>query len=117
MTGVRSFQTSVFPEPLPSFGSGTTDATAFSAPEMAFAGAAGGVTTGRSVGTSPAKAVELRRANINEIVCQSHLMRGDLEAAIRDLNVCRRFTWISDELRDQLGRCLFELTSARRMAP
>jgi hypothetical protein len=108
---------SVVSEPLPPPGSESTRSATFSAPEMAFAGAAGGVTAGRSAGTSPAKAPELRRANINEIVCQSHLMRGDLEACIRDVNVCRRFTWISDELRDQLGRCLFELTSARRMAP
>lgn len=117
MTGVRSSQTAVFPEPLPPSGSGTTDATTFSAPVMASVGAARGVTTGRSVGTSLAKAHEPRKARIEEIVCQAHIMRGDLEACIRDVNVCRRFPWISEELRDQLGRCLFELTSARRMAP
>jgi len=116
MTGVRSFQTSVFPEPLPSFGSGTTDATAFSAPEMASAGAARGVTAGRSAGTSLAKSPELTKALNRGIVCAANVMRGDLDAAIRDVSRCRRYEWISEEMRVQLGRCLYELTEARRMA-
>lgn len=114
---VTHYKTSVFPEPLLLSGSGTTDGTTFSAPATASVGAARGVTAGRSAGTSLAKAHEPRKARIEEIVCQAQIMRGDLEVCIRDINVCRRFAWISDELRDQLGRCLFELTSARRMAP
>jgi hypothetical protein len=113
---VRSYQTSVFPDPLPSSGSGMTDATNF-APEMAYAGTAGGVTTGRSVGTSPAKSHDLESAFNCEIVNSAAIMRGDLELAIRDLSRCRRFTWLSDELRAQLGRCLHELTLARRSCP
>lgn len=50
-----------------------------------------------------------------EVGC--HVMRGDLAIAIRDLQRCRRLSWISDEMRAQLGRCLHELTAARRMCP
>lgn len=50
-----------------------------------------------------------------EVGC--HVMRGDLEVAIRDLQRCRSMKWISEEMRGQLSRCLYELTAARRMCP
>lgn len=110
-------QTSVFPEPLPPPGSGTTRATTFLEPEKAHVGAAGGMPTGRSVGVSPAKPHELNEALSKAFECSALIMRGDLELAIRDLQRCRSLSWISQEMRIQLGRCLYELTKARRMAP
>ena len=98
-------------------GSVNTVTTTFSAPEMASAGAAGSVTGFRSPGALPAKPGELRAAHNSRIYNSALIMRGDLEVAIRDLQVCRALSWISDEMRGQLGRCLYELTAARRMCP
>lgn len=50
-----------------------------------------------------------------EVGC--HVMRGDLELAIRDLQRCRSMKWISEEMRGQLSVCLWHLTLARRMCP
>lgn len=111
----RHFETTVSPEPLPSFGSGETGAT-FSAPEMASAGAARGVSAGRSAGTFLAKSPELEKSLNSKLVFSAAIMRGSIELAISDLQKCRRFDWISEEMRAQLGRCLFELTEARKMA-
>jgi hypothetical protein len=104
-------------EPPTPLGSVDTFTTTFPAPEMTLMGAARGVTTGRSVGTSLAKPPELNGAFNSAIVCSAHVMRGDLEVAIRDLQKCRALSWLSDEMRGQLGRCLYELTAARRMCP
>lgn len=88
-----------------------------SEPEMACAGAAGGVTSRCSLGTSPAKPSDIERARASSIETSCLVMRGDLEACIRDMQVCRSLSWISQEMRIQLGRCLYELTAARRMCP
>lgn len=103
-----SSKTSVFPEPLPLSGSGEPRATLCRRKAVP-AGAARGVTKFRSFGTSLAKP--------QEIVTGSAIMKGDLEVAMRDLQTCRSFRWLSQEMRIQLGRCLYELTVARRMCP
>lgn len=61
---------------------------------------------------SPGKAYAMGAVEVG-----AHVMRGDLELAIRDLQRCRALSWISQEMRIQLGRCLYELTAARRMCP
>jgi hypothetical protein len=113
----QRIQTTVSTEPPTPPGSGNTVATTFSAPEMASVGAAGGVTAFRSAGASPAKPSELRAIFSSAVQSSAHIMRGDLEVAIRDMQRCRSLSWISDEMRGQLGRCLYELTTARRMCP
>lgn len=107
-------QMSVFSEPLPPSGSETTRSTTFLEPEMANAGAASGVTGSRSPGTSDAKPGELPMTSM-EVSCL--VMRGELELAIRDLQRCRSLSWITQEMRIQLGRCVYELIAARRMCP
>lgn len=94
-----------------------TFSTTFSDPDMGSVGAAGGVTGCCSPGTSPAKPRDLKQAHDSIIEAGRMVMRGDLEACIRDLQVCRSLSWISQEMRIQLGRCLYELTAARRMCP
>lgn len=106
-------------------------------------GAAGSVTDCRSTGALPAKPLceDLPKANAvpalgkpeqggstfkdtgsrelsalmtaREASC--HVLCGDLDLAIRDLNKFRSFCWLSQTIRMQLGRCLFELNTARRM--
>jgi hypothetical protein len=152
-------QKTVSTEPPTLVGSVDTVPTTFLAPEMAVTGAAGGVTTRCSVGTSPAKPPNqgVTSYGSNDVSplfedsdgadvvpgpaepqnggatpkrlavkyakpmasCEASclIMRGDLELAIRDLQKCRSFSWISQELRIQLGRCLYELTATRRMCP
>lgn len=68
--------------------------------------------SGSALGKSPGK-----HAAMTALEVSGHVMRGDLEVAIRDVQRCRSLTWISQEMRIQLGRCLYELTLARRMAP
>lgn len=125
-----TFSTDVGTEPLLSSGSVLTSATFSSIGDKA-----GGVTRCRFLGATPAnpwrkaktkckpkregsplrKPVTYSKETSVENSCL--IMRGDLELAIRDLSRCRAFSWISDELRRQLGACLYELTLARRMCP
>lgn len=77
------------------------------------AGAAGGVTTGRSVGTSSAKPLVHHKMSQVEVACA--VLTGDLDLAIHDLERMRRLESFDQALRIQLGRCLFELQRARRM--
>lgn len=98
---------SVSEGPLPLSGPSGTD-SAFPA------GAAGGVTTGRSVGTPPAKlGVHSKMSSAQVAYC---VLKGDLDLAIRDLERMRRAQAFSQDLRIQLGRCLYELQRARRFA-
>lgn len=68
--------------------------------------------SGSALSDSPVK-----RSSMTALEVSGHVMRGDLEIAIKDLQRCRALTWISQELRIQLGRCLYELTAARRLCP
>lgn len=137
-------QKDVSNEPPTPLGSFDTSSTCNFRRKADLAGAARGVTRSRSLGTSLAKprsedsdapgvvpgatepqdggstqnrqSVEYAAALAScEASCL--IMRGDLALAIRDLQRCRSLTWISEELRSQLGRCLYELTLARRMCP
>jgi hypothetical protein len=78
------------------------------------AGAAGGVTTGRSVGTPPAKLGV--HSKMSSVQVAYSVLKGDLELSIRDLERMRRAQAFSQDLRIQLGRCLYELQRARRLA-
>jgi hypothetical protein len=76
------------------------------------------MTTRRFVGVPPANALRtIGGRTLSSLEVSGLIMRGDLEAAIKDLSRCRSYAWVSQELRIQLGRCLYELTAARRMAP
>lgn len=78
------------------------------------AGAAGGMTTGRSVGVPPAKPhLHEKMSAVQVAFC---VLKGDLDQAIRDLERMRRAQSFDQALRIQLGRCLYELQRARRMA-
>jgi len=74
--------------------------------------ASGHKQSGSTLSYSPGK-----RGSMTAVEVSGHVMKGDLEIAIKDLQRCRSLTWISQELRIQLGRCLYELTLARRMCP
>lgn len=73
---------------------------------------AGHKLSGSALRATPGKALAMGAVEVG-----AHVMRGDLEVAIRDLQLCRSLEWISQEMRVQLGRCLYELTAARRMCP
>lgn len=126
-------------EPLHPLGSSDTSSPITSCGKAGSAGAARGVTGSRSPGTSLAKPsevlevptrkvfyerigstvsdIEAREEGLGALEVGCHVMRGDIEVAISDLQRCRSLEWISQELRIQLGRCLFELIAARRMVP
>lgn len=78
------------------------------------AGAAGGVTPGRSGGTSPAK--PLVDPKMSQVEVAFAVLKGDLDLAIHDLERMRRLESFDQALRIQLGRCLYELQKARRIA-
>jgi hypothetical protein len=81
------------------------------------AGGAGGVTKRRFFGASPANPQRhINGGTMSSVEISALIMRGDLQAAINDLSRCRSYVWLSQELRTQLGRCLYELHTARRMA-
>jgi hypothetical protein len=122
-------------EPPTPLGSFDTSSTTFRR-KAVVPGAARGVTNRRSFGTSLAKPVCAVTAGggdkqsgstlvatpgttyaMTAVEVGCHVMRGDLDLAIRDLQRCRSMKWISEEMRGQLSRCLFELTAARRMCP
>ena len=107
MWGPVQAQKSVRKGPLPPSGPFCAD-SAFPA------GAAGGVTTGRSVGTSSAK--PLVHGKMSAVQVAFGVLKGDLDLAIRDLERMRRAQAFSQEIRIQLGRCLYELQKARRLA-
>lgn len=80
-------------------------------------GGAGGVTKRRFFGASPANSHRhINGGTMSSVEVSALIMRGDLQAAINDLSRCRSYFWLSQELRAQLGRCLYELHKARRMA-
>jgi len=78
------------------------------------AGDAGAVTTGRSVGAAPAKPYVQPHMSRSQVAFA--VLKGDLDLAIHDLERMRRGSVFGQEIRIQLGRCLYELQRARRLA-
>jgi hypothetical protein len=66
-------------------------------------------------GGSPLSPFAIKHSKMTALEVSCHVMRGDLDMAIKDLSRCRSLSWLSQEMRQQLGRCLFELHTARRM--
>lgn len=99
---------------VPGAARGVTDRRSSGAPlaKPVCAGTAGHKQSGSTLRSTPGTSYAMTAV---EVGC--HVMRGDLELAIRDLQRCRSMKWISEEMRGQLSRCLFELTAARRMCP
>jgi hypothetical protein len=95
----------------------TSSATSSDRRETDRRGEAGGVTARRFAGAPPANSHRhVGGRSLTSLECSALIMRGDLDLAIRDLSRCRQYVWLSQELRCQLGRCLYELHTARRMA-